>query len=92
MDRADGIVREERWRECNIRAKEVGGIRKDINDVGKDLERDHGEAGTYGDAFASSKAKVRRHASDINGARERSKGDKADWKDAIDRVEAAEGR
>ena len=58
----------------------------------KDLERDQDRVGTAGAAFASAEAKVRRNTSEIDGVRERSKGDGTDWKDAIDRVEAAERR
>ena len=56
------------------------------------MERNHDKAGTDGAAFASAEAKVRRNTSEIDGVRERSKGDGTDWKDAIDRVDAAEGR
>ena len=60
--------------------------------MGKDLERDHDKAGTDGAAFASAKAKVHRHASEINEVREQSKGGEADLKDAIDMVKDVEGR
>ena len=65
IDEADGIVREARGRKCNARAKSNGGTSKDIIDMGKELYRDLDEAGTYRAAFASAKAEVRRHASDI---------------------------
>ena len=55
-------MREARERECNTRPKAVGGISKDINNLGKELERDQDESGTDGSAIASSNSKVRRHA------------------------------
>ena len=71
-------MREARERECNTMVKAVGWIRKDITDLGKDLERYHGEAGIYGDAFASTQAKLCRHNSDIDRVMEQSKGDNSD--------------
>ena len=61
----------------------VRGIRKEIDNLWKEIERDQDEAGTDGSAFTSVEAKVCRPASKIEGVRERSEGGtKADWKDA----------
>ena len=56
------------------------------------MEMEHDEAGTDGATFASAEPEVRRHAPDIDGVRERSKGDGDDWRGAIDRVEDTGGR
>ena len=58
-----------RERECNTRTKDIGGLREEITDLGKELERDQDEARTYGAAFASAEAKVHRHAYNIYGVR-----------------------
>ena len=56
------------------------------------MERDHDKAGTYGAAFASAEAKVRRNASNIYGVRYQYDGEEYYYKDSIDRVEATEVR
>ena len=62
-------MREARDRECNTRAKDVGGISEDISNTRKELERGHDEEGTDGDTFMSSEAEIRRHAYNIYGVR-----------------------
>ena len=53
--------------------------------MGKELERDQDEAGTYGAVFTSAKSEVLRIAYDIYGVRDISEGAKANWKDDVDR-------
>ena len=65
IDETDGIVREARERECNIRAKATGGLSEEITDLGKGLDRDQDESGIDGAAFASAEDKVCRHDSNI---------------------------
>ena len=62
-------MREVREREFNSRAKAIGGLIKDITNLGKEMERDQDEAGIDGDAFASADTEVHRHASDLYGVR-----------------------
>ena len=62
-------MREARDRECNTRAKDVGGISEDISNTRKELERDQYEEGTDGDTFMSAEAEVHRHAYNIYGIR-----------------------
>ena len=50
------MVREERDRERNIRAKAIRGISEDISDMGKVLDRDQDEMGMTGAALTSFKA------------------------------------
>ena len=62
-------MREARKRECNARVEAVGGIREEINNIGKEMELEQDETVTYGSTFASTNSKVRRHAYDIYGVR-----------------------
>ena len=79
------MVRNSREIECNTRYKAIGGIRKEVIDMGKDLERDQDEAGTDGFAFTSIKPKLFSIYYEIDGLRERSKGTKSDKKDVFNR-------
>ena len=70
-------MRETSDREFNSRFKAVGGISKNITNLGKYLERDQDEVGKDGAAFVSTEAEVCRHASNIDGVKERSEGGNA---------------
>ena len=58
IDKDKRMVREERDRERNIRAKAIRGISEDISDMGKVLDRDQDEMGMTGAALTSVKAKA----------------------------------
>ena len=47
---------------------------------------------SQGQPEPSAEAEVRRLASEMDGVREQSKGADANWKDAVNRAEAVEGR
>ena len=79
------MFREARERECNIRENSVGGIIKEITNLGKDLERYQDKVVTYGSTLTYAGDKICRTASDIKGVRDWSKGANDDLKDAVDR-------
>ena len=58
IDKDKRMVREERERERNIRAKAIRGISEDISYMGKVLDRDQDEVGMTGAALTSVKAKA----------------------------------
>ena len=86
------MVREPREIKRKPRAKAVGGIKKDMDNLGKDLERTKDEARTDKATLASAKAKANMLVSEIEGVRERSEGGYANYRAAVDRDKAAAGR
>ena len=62
-------MRDKRERECNTRVKSVGGLSKEINYLGKDIDRDQDKARIYGAAFKSAEDEVCRHASNLFGVK-----------------------
>ena len=69
IEEAEGVVREVRDSVFNTSTKAVGGISEEITDLGKDLEREQDKAGTSGSTFVSSKDKVCRITSYLDGVR-----------------------
>ena len=59
----EGVMREAREIERNYRDESVGGIDKDISNMGKELERSKDEVVTDGDSHVPSKSKADRIAS-----------------------------
>ena len=79
------MVREAIYSECNDRSKDVRRIRKEINNMGKELDSEQDKVGTYGSTFVCAKFEICRIATKIEGVRERSKDVEANCKEAIDR-------
>ena len=77
INKARGVVREDRERDYNSRSNAIRGISKDIKYLGKDMEREQEKAWMEGAAFTYDEAKVCRLASNIKGVSERSEGDEA---------------
>ena len=91
-NKATGVLIEARYREHKYRAKAFGDINKYMENLGKEMERKRGEAITDGASIVYAKAKAQRFASEIEGARERSKGDDANQRATVDRTDVAAGR
>ena len=83
------MVREARERECNARAEAVGGINEDMDDLGKNMERNRDEAGTEGAALAPSEDNAHSIAYEV---RERSEGGEDDQRASVNRAKDAVGR
>ena len=71
---------------CWLGPPTIGGINKEISNLGKDLDRDQDEAGMTGNTFASAKKSLRRIASKLDGAREKSGRRKSNQKDSKNRA------
>ena len=63
-----------------------------MDDLGKELDRSRDEAETDGATLASDEDKAHRIASDIDRVMKRSRGGKANNRDAVDRAKLKAGR
>ena len=70
---------------------DFGLINRDMDKLGKEMDRDRDEAGTDGYSLASAEANAHRLASQIDGVREQSEGIGADQRAVIDSDKAEAG-
>ena len=92
VEDAKGLVREVRDRKQNSRAKAFGGINKEMDNLGKELERSRHKSGTSRDSLVSANSKVNRLSSNLGKVRERSKRYKAYQNSDINGSKAAAER